>query len=209
MTNHYLVPSNLRDLKKMFRAIQQRSTNQYTKKAHSSRFVNRGNHERVFKVSFFDGTNRISCNMYWTDLEKAVDFLENKLKFERKQSIQNEYDSFLENMKLEKVSIYEHILYNEMKIDEKDSIGEENKYTICRNKYPYDFGNHTHFLLWIHPNCDSETKEALFDNKKCYEKISNIASTHREILGDKFIIFRNCPSNKSVQTIEHFHVICY
>ena len=225
MTNHYLVPNNLTDLKKMFCAIQQRrvGTPKIYCKEDEVLFKQREVIDREvidrevidqemterFTVSFFDGVKRISCQMYWEDLAKAVNFKENKLKFERKPEVQLKYDTFLEKMRRENKSIYQHVLKNEMKIDSAMSIGEENKFTICQNKYPYDFGTHRHFLLWIHPDCDEVTNGEIFDEKRCYKKIALLAKTHRDILGDKFIIFRNATINKSVHTIEHFHVVCY
>ena len=214
MTNHYIVPTNLTELRKMFRAIQQRVEEKPVTYNIKQKLIIRhsgglGTSEEKFTVSFFDGVKRISCQMYWDDLAKAIDFNDNKLKFERKSSVQQIYDTFLEKMKKEGKSTYEHILYNEMKIDGKDSIGEENKFTICKNKYPYDFGNHTHFLLWIHPDCDEITKSQIFNKDTCYEKVKSIAKSHKDLLGDRFIIFRNASINKSVHTIEHFHVIVY
>lgn len=165
--------------------------------------------QSIFKVSFFDGIKRMSCQMRWTDLEKVVDFLNNKLKFERKEDVQSRYDIFLEKMKSEGKSIYNHIIDNEMKINSLDSFGVINEYTICQNKYPYDFGIHQHFLLWIHPKCGKKTRETIFNKEKCYEFVKQISVTNKNVLGNRFIIFRNAPINKSVHTIEHFHVICY
>ena len=48
-------------------------------------------------------------------------------------------------MKSEGKSIYNHIIENEMKINSIDSFGEINQYTICRNKFPYDFVVGKHF----------------------------------------------------------------
>ena len=44
-------------------------------------------------------------------------------------------------------SIYNHILLNEMKIDKPELVGRPREFTICQNKYPYDFGTHRHFPL--------------------------------------------------------------
>ena len=210
MTNLCLDTPSLEYLRKMFRTIQQRNKTQYgDTNAHSKRLEIIKSLGTPFTVSFFDGSKKVTCQMLWSDLSKAVDFLDNKLKFERKNSVQITYDKFLEKMKREGKSIYNHIIDNEMKINSIDSFGEVDKYTICRNKFPYDFGSHKHFLLWVHPECDEETREIIFNKTKCHEFVRQISEKNKNILGERFIIFRNAPINKSVQTIEHFHVICY
>mgnify|MGYP001270520011 CR=1 FL=1 len=161
-----------------------------------------------FNVSFFDGLSRKTMIFEWNDLKNSVDFLENQLKFERKSNIQKKYDSFIRKIKESGNSIYEHILTNEMNLDNDQSIGEMNKFVLTKNKFPYDFGNHQHYVLWIHPNCDNQTKTRLFDREKCEKEISKIIKLKPD-LSDQFIIFRNAPKNKSIATIEHFHVIFY
>ena len=212
MTNLCVETPTITQLRKMFRTIQQRNKPKYGDiSAHTHNKRNqlvKCNHE-AFTVSFFDGTNKVSCQMLWEDLERAVDFSDNKLKFERKLDVQTRYDTFLGKMKSEGKSIYNHIIENEMKINSIDSFGEPKQYTVCRNKFPYDFGNHRHFLLWIHPECNEKTREIIFNKEKCYEFVKNVSATNNNELGSSFIIFRNAPINKSVQTIEHFHIICY
>lgn len=201
MTNYQEVPKNLDNLKKMFRNIQTKETNRVKKLIP---FENAN-----FNVSFFDGVKRISCRMSWRDLSNAVEFYDNKLKFERKPFVQQQYDAFLKQLKDKNLSIYDHILKNEIKFDGVTSVGVKGQFTICRNKYPYDFGNHSHFLLWIHPECDESIRDELFNENKCKKKIGEIAKEYPSILGDKFIIFRNAKANKSVLTIEHFHIVFF
>ena len=212
MTNLCVETPSITQLRKMFRTIQQRNKTQYgdiSAHTHNKRNQLIEYKHEAFTVSFFDGTKKVSCQMLWEDLDKAVDFLDNKLKFERKVEVQTRYDSFLAKMKSEGKSIYNHIIDNEMKINSVDSFGVANEYTICRNKFPYDFGNHQHFLLWVHPECNKKTRETIFDKEKCYHFVKEISLKNKSVLGSSFIIFRNAPINKSVQTIEHFHVICY
>ena len=210
MTNLCLESPKLAYLRKMFHKIQTRCQGKFVEKSsHSKRYETISCVESTFTVSFFDGSKRMTCQMLWEDLDKAVDFLDNKLKFERKEHVQSRYDTFLEKMKNEGRSIYDHIIDNEMKINSVDSFGESKQYTVCRNKFPYDFGNHRHFLLWIHPDCNQKTREVIFDKDKCYEFVKQVSAKNKNVLGSRFIIFRNAPINKSVQTIEHFHVICY
>ena len=161
-----------------------------------------------FNVSFFDGISRKTMKCDWNDLKNCVDFLENQLKFERKPHIQKKYDSFISKMKESGKNICDHILTNEMSLDDDQNIGEENKYVLSKNKFPYDFGNHNHYVLWIHPNCDNQMKVKLFDKEKCEKEIFKMIELKPD-LSDRFIIFRNAVKNKSIATIEHFHVIFY
>jgi hypothetical protein len=164
-----------------------------------------------FSVSYFDGTKRHQCKMAWNDLENAVDFLDNKLKFERTSAIQKRYDTFLEYLNKSSINVAEHIIKCELPIDGINSVGIENKITLSKNRYPYDFGDHSHYLLWIHPDCDQKTKTNIFEKSSCHKIIFDLVHTNKSIenLNKKFIIFRNNPTNKSVQAIEHFHVIFY
>ena len=212
MTNLSVDTPKLAYLRKMFRTIQRRNQTQYgdtTTPTHSKRRDIMKCMESTFTVSFFDGSKRMTCRMLWSDLDKAVDFLDNKLKFERKEEVQSRYDTFLGKMKSESKSIYNHIIDNEMKINTVDSFGEAKQFTICRNKFPYDFGSHQHFLLWVHPECNQKTREIIFDKETCYEFVKQVSAKNKNLLGNRFIIFRNASINKSVQTIEHFHVICF
>mgnify|MGYP001428048014 CR=1 FL=1 len=164
-----------------------------------------------FTVSYFDGSKRHSCKMSWDDLENTIDFLDNMLKFERTPLIQSKYDNFLCQLKSSKIDVADHILKNEIVIDNINSIGIEGKYVLSKNRYPYDFGDHHHYLLWIHPDCDNDTKLNIFDKSKCHKIIFDLVHNYSSIstINKKFMIFRNNPKNKSVQAIEHFHVIFY
>ena len=206
MTNLHEFPQQLLKLRNMFKVIEQRNCELYGKQKNIDEQQCRAL-ANSFKVSFFDGSNRISCQMTWDDLAQAVDFKENKLKFERKPIIQKRYDKFLKTMADEGKSIYNHILLNEMKIDETKSVGRPGEFTICQNKYPYDFGTHRHFLLWIHPDCVESQRRKLFNETECNKIISDISKEYPKLLGEKFIIFRNATANKSVLTIEHFHLV--
>ena len=167
--------------------------------------------ETKFPVSHIKDNKTIYTKISWNELETQINFLENVLKFERSAIVQSDYDIFLEKMKKSGCSIFSHILENEMKIDNVNSIGVQGKYTLTKNRYPYDFCNHKHFVLWIHPDCDKEFQSTIFSKDKCYEFIKKLSIENEELFGEpeRFIIFRNAPINKSVHTIEHFHVLSY
>jgi hypothetical protein len=165
--------------------------------------------ESKFMISFFDGKHNRKMLVGWEELKKSVDFLENNLKFQRKPKIQEKYDLFMQDMKDNSIDMTHHILKNEMLIDNLNSVGVDNKFILRRNKYPYDFGTHKHFVLWIHPNCDTSLKSKIFKKEGCERIIKDLTSKYPDIINDQFIIFRNASKNKSVETIEHFHVVFY
>ena len=103
----------------------------------------------------------------WNELRDSIDFLENQLKFERKDHIQNKYDNFMENMKKEGKQMHDHIMNYEMNLDipGRFAIGEPKQFILSKNRFPYDFGNHKHFVLWIHPECEQSLKSKFLQKK--------------------------------------------
>lgn len=164
-----------------------------------------------FNIAFFDGSERKTMTVSWNELRDSVDFLENQLKFERKEHIQNKYDNFMETFKKEGRDMFDHILNYEMSLDipGRFAIGKAKKFILSKNRFPYDFGSHKHYVLWIHPDCDNKLKTKFFTKKGCEDEINKMVTLYPEILSDKFIVFRNAAKNKSVATIEHFHVVFY
>jgi len=162
-----------------------------------------------FTISFFDGTQTIKILVGWDEFKMSINFLENGLKFNRTPKIQRQYDAFMHHMKENDKDMAHYILNHEMVIDNCESIGIENKYILRKNKFPYDFGNHRHYLLWIHPKCDKSLKAEIFKKTGCENIIRKLSEGLPTISSDNFIIFRNASKNKSVESIEHFHVIFY
>ena len=161
--------------------------------------------EVKFNISFFDGIRKKTLNVGWDELKGSVDFMENKLKFDRKLHIQKKYDTFMR----ERTDMSEHILKCEMAIDNTHSVGVSGKFVLSKNRFPYDFGTHRHYVLWIHPECDPSIKSRFFTKHGCESEILKLSRKYSDILGDRFIVFRNAAINKSIKNIEHFHVIFY
>lgn len=164
-----------------------------------------------FNIAFFDGLERKKMTVSWDELRDSVDFLENQLKFERKEHIQIKYDNFMEIMKKEGKDMYDHIMNFEMNLDIPDrfAIGEANKFILSKNRFPYDFGNHKHYVLWIHPECEYNLKAKFFTKRGCEDEINKMVKLNPNSLSDRFIVFRNAAKNKSICSIEHFHVVFY
>jgi hypothetical protein len=164
-----------------------------------------------FNISFFDGIERKTMPVGWNELKDSVDFLENQLKFERKPKIQEKYDIFMDNMKKEGKDMYGHIMNCEMNLDIPDrfAIGKANQFILSKNRFPYDFGNHKHYVLWIHPDCDKKLKSKFFTKDGCENEINKMIKLNPDTLSNRFIVFRNAAKNKSVGSIEHFHVVFY
>lgn len=146
----------------------------------------------------------------WTQLNAQTDFLNNQAKFSRRDDIDSNYKVFLDGKS--KLDIYNHIIHYELKVDNISSFGIPGKYTLRKNSYPYNFGSHLHYVFWINPLAGESTKACVFDKYKLNLLIDRLLSNSnteysRELEGRDRVIFRNAPQNKSVSTIEHFHVI--
>ena len=199
MTNLELleIPKNLNFLINLFNYLKKMTT------------TNKMPHQ--FRIAFFDGKERKQMVVGWNELRDSVDFLENQLKFERKAYIQSKYDNFMENMKKQGKEMHDHIMNYEMNLEipGRFAIGKENQFILSKNRFPYDFGNHKHYVLWIHPDCEQSLKSKFFTKKGCEDEISKMVKLNPDSLSDKFIVFRNASKNKSIGSIEHFHVIFF
>ena len=146
----------------------------------------------------------------WTTLKEQSDFLNNQATFMRRDDIDYKYKAFLDGKS--ETEIYKHIIHNELTIDNISSFGLPGKYTLRKNSYPYNFGAHLHYVFWINPLAGESTKTSVFDKYKLNQIINRLLSNSnteysRKLEGRERVIFRNAQQNKSVSTIEHFHVI--
>jgi hypothetical protein len=140
----------------------------------------------------------------WDEIKRTINFLDNMYKFERKKAVQLKYNRVLQNIN---TSVYQHIIDTELHIDNINSFGKQNKYTLVKNRYPYNFGTNLHYVLWIHPNCDKSTKSKIF-NKDYIDLLLHELLENTDLLGNKdYIVFRNAHINQSINMIDHFHII--
>lgn len=145
----------------------------------------------------------------WNELKKTINFTDNTINFGRTPLVQAKYDAFLEKMKREEIEVKDHILENEMRINGTSQFGRETQFTLTKNKFPYSFGGHEHWVFWIHPDCPSDVKSKCFTKRGLRSTICELIRENNLPLSDDMILFRNCLANKSVPAIEHFHVFFY
>ena len=148
----------------------------------------------------------------WSELQHSINFLENIYGFTRTVPIQKKYDEYLQTTTdFDSNALYESIMTNNLVINNKESFGLENQFVFRPNQFPYDFGKNEHYLVWIHPNCSSQLKEKIFTKNGLNDIIDDLILLHNDSLNHlerkERLLFRNASINKSVLSIEHFHVI--
>lgn len=168
----------------------------------------------LFTIKVSNGISDTFRKVSWNSLLNSIDYLNNTIKFSRKEQIQEKYDRYMSKAKKEEISLFDRMMNTEIIIDGVNSFGIENEFVFRKNRFPYDFGTHEHWVLWLHPNCSEKTKMMIFDQDESASLIEYIVRIFldRELIYDEennkpFIMFRNAPVNKSIPCIEHFHII--
>lgn len=130
---------------------------------------------------------------YWSFLKTQIDCDNNIYTFGRTQEVQDRYIRFKSNIS----NIYKHLVETLFVNDEKLVFKE--------NDFPYKFNCEEckikHYLLWINPKNKRKIKInniKRFITKKILEFDYNIID---------YIIFKNNIVNKSVETIDHYHIL--
>lgn len=148
----------------------------------------------------------------WNDLQQQMNFLNNIFGFTRTIPIQEKYDEYLKStVDLDSNALHKNIMAKNLTINNKSSFGIEEQFVFRKNNYPYDFGKNKHYLLWIHPKCSDDIKEKIFTQNGLNDIIDDLLLKHDALLNHlqrkERLFFRNAPINKSVLSIEHFHVL--
>lgn len=129
---------------------------------------------------------------YWLNIKKQIDCNDNKFTFGRTQEVQERYIRFKSNIS----NIYNHLI---------ETLFNKNENLVFKeNDFPYQFEdqeNILHYLIWINPS-NKKKINARNINKFLSDKI---LSLDLDILD--YILFKNNSVNKSVETIEHYHVL--
>ena len=113
--------------------------------------------------------------------------------FNRLSHIEDDYQHYQKLIKENNVSINDVVLSNVF-----GSLDDTVKWTIIPNEFPYYLGeNIDHLLLWIHPTCSFNTKQI--------ETIINNELNETEYV--EWIFFQNKKNNRSVDGIEHYHIM--
>ena len=130
---------------------------------------------------------------YWNYLKQKINSNDNMFTFGRTQEVQDNYMRFKSNIS----DIYAHLM---------ESLFKNNEDLVFKkNDFPYKFdcenGNIIHYLIWINPN-----NKKKINMRKINKFLSeNILRLDSNILD--YIIFKNNIVNKSVDTIDHYHVL--
>lgn len=130
---------------------------------------------------------------YWTFLKTKIDSDNNMYTFGRTQEVQDRYMRFKSNIP----NVYNHLI--------ETLFGKNDMLVFKENDFPYKFNceedSIKHYLLWINPKNKRKIKISnikKFITKKILEFDFNIID---------YIIFKNNIVNKSVETIDHYHIL--
>ena len=130
---------------------------------------------------------------YWSFLKKQINCDDNMYTFGRTQEVQKKYIEFKSTIP----NVYNHLV---------ETLFRKNEMMVFKeNDFPYKFNcdkdSIKHYLLWINPKNKRKIKIKniqSFVSKKILEFDFNIID---------YIIFRNNIVNKSVETIDHYHLL--
>lgn len=126
---------------------------------------------------------------YWQKLKSVIDPIDNMYFFGREEKVIEKYNKHKETID----NINEYLFKNLFKNGDKIVIKE--------NDYPYKLPNKIlHYLIWLHPKEKITHDQVEFCLKEFLEKNKDLNITDH-------ILFINNRVNKSIETIEHYHVL--
>lgn len=127
---------------------------------------------------------------YWSFIKSKINGDDNMFKFSRTKEVEERYVRFRQNV----TNIYQHLMESLFQNDEEIVFKE--------NDFPYKFDcKILHFIIWINPN----NKKNITKNK--LERYLRKNLNKLDVSFTDYILFKNNPINKSVETIEHYHVL--
>jgi hypothetical protein len=126
----------------------------------------------------------------WNYLKTVIEPKNNYYKFKRDERILEKYNNFSKNI----IDIHSYLM--------KTLFPKNEKITFKINDFPYIVGNNVkHYLLWINPNINN------FGFEEAEQIILDIIKNQYVYDVKDYILFRNNTVNKSVDYIEHYHVL--
>jgi hypothetical protein len=126
---------------------------------------------------------------YWHKLKYVINPVDNMYTFTRDKSVLEKYLTHKESI----VNLYDYLMKLLFKNGEKIVIKE--------NDYPYKLPNKIkHFLIWIHPNKN-------YTHSTVENFLKNFIEENKDLNIKDYILFRNNIVNKSIETIEHYHIL--
>ena len=126
---------------------------------------------------------------YWNILKESIKGEDNLVKFSRSEETTLKYEKFRQDIPNIYDYLYSHLF----------SKGEI--LVFKKNDFPYKFdSNILHYIIWINPSIKKINKKKIinFLTKKLSELDQSILD---------YILFKNNIVNKSVESIEHYHVL--
>lgn len=130
---------------------------------------------------------------YWTFLKHQINSNDNMYTFGRTKEVQDRYMRFKSSIP----NVYNHLI--------KTLFKNNDEIVFKENDFPYKFNceknSIKHYLLWINPKNKRKLKNnniKRFISKKMLELDLDILD---------YILFKNNTINKSVETIDHYHIL--
>lgn len=127
---------------------------------------------------------------YWSFIKSKINGDDNMFKFSRTKDVEERYSRFRSNV----TNVFQHLMESLFQNDEEIVFKE--------NDFPYKFDcKILHYIIWINPNNKKKiTKNGI--NKYLCKKLLELDTSFTD-----YILFKNNPINKSVETIDHYHVL--
>ena len=126
---------------------------------------------------------------YWKNLKNVINPIDNMYSFTRDENVLKKYFAHKANIP----NINDYLM--------KLLFSNNDRIVIKENDYPYKLPiNIKHYLIWIYPNKNYTHIEVENFLKKFIEN-------NKDLNIDDYILFRNNIVNKSIETIEHYHVL--
>ena len=126
---------------------------------------------------------------YWKNLKNVINPVDNMYSFTRDENVLKKYFAHKANIP----NINNYLM--------KILFRNDDKIVMKENDYPYKLPNNIkHYLIWIYPNEKYKYIEVENFLKKFIEN-------NKDLNIDDYILFRNNVVNKSIETIEHYHVL--
>ena len=130
---------------------------------------------------------------YWAFLKQEINCRDNMFTFGRTKEVQDRYIKFKSNIS----NIYSYLIKT-LFINNQEIVFKDNDFPY---KFDCEKDSIKHYLLWINPK-NKRKINARRINRIISKKILDL-----EFDIVDYIVFKNNTVNKSVETIDHYHVL--
>ena len=126
---------------------------------------------------------------YWQKLKHVINPTDNMYSFTRDENVLKKYFTHKDSIS----NLYSYLMKLLFKNNEK--------IVIKINDYPYKLPNKiNHYLIWIHPNEN-------YTHIEVENFLQKFVKENKDLNISDYILFKNNVVNKSIETIEHYHVL--